>query len=151
MEQPLLTATLTTSATFMNKAAIGPINITGAPLLQDPGSANDDLGLSPFRPGRYIWGGEPRSGILMHIDDASSIDAHINKAVVQDFLMGRSTPLPIAVDESIVFISTTQSKEIHSFWGLQLNRVGNYVDLTSGIQRIWATLHIRKLNPQLAK
>ena len=62
----------------MEKAKIGPINITGLPLLQGPGPADDDIRLSSLRPIRYIWGGEQRRGILMHIDDASSIDDHVN-------------------------------------------------------------------------
>ena len=73
----------------------------------------------------------------MHIGDASSIFDHIDKAVVQDFLMTRSTPLPIEVGETLVFISTTPSKEIRSFWAFQPKREARYVDITSGVQRIW--------------
>ena len=82
-------------------------------------------------------GGEQRKGILMHIDDAASIDDHINRAVAQDCLTARPTPLPTEVDESIEFISTTPSNKPHSFWDSQLKRAANYVDLTSGIQRTW--------------
>ena len=73
----------------------------------------------------------------MHIDDASSIDDRIDEAVVQDILMARSVHPPTEACESVVFISTTPSRRLHSFWDSQLKRVANYVDLTSGIQRIW--------------
>ena len=89
-----------TTLSFMERATIGDIDITGLPQLSDPGLANDDLRLSSFRPSRYIWGGEQRRGVLMHIDDATPIDDHINKAANQDFLLDRSTPLPPEVDDS---------------------------------------------------
>ena len=73
----------------------------------------------------------------MHIDGASSIDDHINKAANQDFLMARSTPLPAEVVEPIAFVATTPSKEILSFWDFQHKRVANYADQTCGAQRIW--------------
>ena len=69
--KPAETTSPTTSATFMERATLGPINITGLPLLKRPGSADDVRRLLSFRPSRYIWGGEQRRGILMHIDDAS--------------------------------------------------------------------------------
>ena len=73
----------------------------------------------------------------MHIEDASSIDDHVGKAANQDFLMDRSTPLPAEVAESIAFIATTPSRDLLPFWDFRLKRVANYVDLTSGIQKIW--------------
>ena len=73
----------------------------------------------------------------MHIDDASSIDDHVNKAVDQDFLMARPIPLPAEVDESRALIATNPPRGLLSFWNFQLKRVANYVDLTSGIQKIW--------------
>ena len=72
----------------------------------------------------------------MHIDDASSIDDHLNKAVKQDFLMASSIPLPDEVDESLAFIATTPPMELRTFRGIHLKRVANYVDQTSGIQKI---------------
>ena len=125
------------SASFMRGALLGDIDITGLPPLTDPGLANDDLRLTSFRPSRYIWGGEQRRGVLMHIDDATSVDDHINKAVNQDFLLARSIPLPDEVNESLVFISNTKPRHLRAFWDLQLKRVNHWVRLTDGIQQIW--------------
>ena len=130
-------ADFASSALFMDKASLGDIDITGLPPLRDPGFANDDLRLTSFRPSRYIWGGEQRRGVLMHIDDASSIDDHINKAVNQDFLLARSIPLPDEVNESLSFIANTKPSHLRTFWNHQLKRVAHWVDLTNGIQRIW--------------
>ena len=73
----------------------------------------------------------------MHIDDASSIDDHINKAVAQDFFLAKAAPLPAELDESIEFISTTPACKLHSFWDAQLKRMADYVALTSGARRIF--------------
>ena len=121
----------------MERATIGDIEITGLPLLSDPGTANDDLRLTAFRPSRYIWGGEQRRGILMHIDDATSIDDHVAKAVNQDFLLARSIPLPAEVGDSLSFIASTKPADLRSFWKHQLKRVDHWVKLTNGIQRLW--------------
>ena len=87
-------------------------------------------------------------GILMRTDDASSIDEHIDNANAQDFLIARPIPLPTEVGESPEFISTTPSNKIRSFWGSQLKRAANYVDLTSGAQGVWAALRLQKLSLQ---
>ena len=121
----------------MERATIGDIDITSLPPLLDPGSADDDLRLSSFRPIRYIWGGEQRKGVLMHIDDATSIDDPISKAANQDFLLGRSAPIPGEVGDSISFIATTKPSQLRAFWKHQIKRVNRWVRQTEGIQRIW--------------
>ena len=73
----------------------------------------------------------------MHIDDASSIDDHMNKAANQDFLLARSIPLPDDVNESLSFIANTKPSHLRTFWNHQLKRVARWVDQTNGIQRIW--------------
>ena len=73
----------------------------------------------------------------MHIDDASSIADHFNKAVAQDCFLAKATPLPDAADEALEFTSTTPSSKLHPFRGSQLTRAADYVDLTSGGRRIW--------------
>ena len=48
--------------------------------------------MGPFQPSRYNWEGEKRKGFAMHIRDASSIAAHIQKAVVEAFYMPNGAP-----------------------------------------------------------
>ena len=108
-------APASTALSFMERATIGDIDITGLPHLLDPGLANDDLRLSSFRPSRYIWGGEQRKGVLMHIEDATSIDDHINKAVNQDFLLARSIPLPPEVGDSLSLSLLSHLRDLVTF------------------------------------
>ena len=75
-------------------------------------------------------------GMLLHSDDASSIDDRIKKADAQDFHMAMAALLPAEVGESIEFISTTSAKRLRSLWDSQLKRVADYLELTSGSRRI---------------
>ena len=104
-----------TTLSFMERAAIGNIDIAGLPPLSDPGTANDDLRLTSLRPSRYIWGGEQRNGVRMHIDDATSIEDHVANAVNQDFLLARSITLPTEVGDSLSFIASTKPADLRSF------------------------------------
>ena len=73
----------------------------------------------------------------MHIDDATSIDDHIAKAVNQDFLLARSIPLPAEVGDSVAFIATTKPAHLRAFWRHHLKRVNHWVRLTEDARRIW--------------
>ena len=135
--RPLLADTNAAPNNFTHRAHLGHIDITALPSLRDPVSANDDLRLAALRPVRYIWGGGKRKGILMHIDDAESIDDHINQAATQDFLLPKKIPLLEEDYESIAFSTGTTPAKRRPFWGSQLKRVKNCACLTRGIQRIW--------------
>ena len=72
----------------------------------------------------------------MRIDDATSIDDHINKAVAQDCFLSKETPLPEDVAESVALTPTTRPARLRPFWAPQLKRAAEYADLSQGAHRI---------------
>ena len=73
----------------------------------------------------------------MHIDDATSIGDHKNKATKKDFFLFMKIPTTGEVSESIGFISNTGPNKIRTYRGSQLRRVAEYFDITKGARRIW--------------
>ena len=118
-------------------ATICPIDHTELPLLKEPTSANDDLLPAPFRPIRYTWGREQRKGVLMQINDATSIDDHLNKDSAQGFLLPEETPLPTEVNEFIRLIRNNDHKHLRTFWNKQATRAQECVEQTKAAQRTW--------------
>ena len=73
----------------------------------------------------------------MHIDDATSVQNHVEKAVKEEFYLSNDIPLPPEVDDSIRFIRSSTYAGAKSFWPNQLKKVGSYVTAAQGIQDLW--------------
>ena len=93
------------SVLYMIKATVRPFNPAVIPPLARPAGFNDDLALGPFRPSKYVWAGEQRRGVAMHISDAVSIEDHVMKSLGLEFFLANDIPLPpemeTAMDQTI--------------------------------------------------
>ena len=75
---------------------------------------------------------------MMHIDDATSVQNHVERAVWGgEFYLTQEIPLPPEVDAPIRFIRSTTYAGAKSFWPNQLDRVRSYVTAAQGIQNLW--------------
>ena len=116
---------------------IVPFALSMIPPFTKPGTCEDDLALSAFRPSRYTWAGEQRKGISMHIRDATSVADHIDKAMREEFYLSKEIPLPPEIETSLKVVAKYKEKTLVHHWGKQINDLRSLVDDCENIQRIW--------------
>ena len=68
----------------------------------------------------------------MHIDDATSNDDRLNKAIAMDFCLSEDIPTPGEINESREFIRNAGPVKLRTFRDTQLRRVAKYVDIARG-------------------
>ena len=72
----------------------------------------------------------------MRIDDSSSIDDHIRKAIGADFFLSHATTLHPEVARSIRILARSNPVALRARWELQLEGAKGVVNTASGIQEI---------------
>ena len=118
----------------MQEAAIPIFPAGGLPSPDRHTSYNDELRLGPFHPSRYTRADEQMKGVTMHIDDASSIDGHIRKAIDAEFSLSNQIPLPSDVSRSIRIVAESNPMAPRAWWKLQLDREKGVVNSAADIQ-----------------
>ena len=73
----------------------------------------------------------------MHIQDSSSIEGHIRKAINSDFFLAKEIPLPPDVLRSIGIVADSNPQALRAWWKLQLERVKGAVRDAADLQPIW--------------
>ena len=136
---------------FMKNATIPIFSAEGLPSPHRPKSYNDNLRLGSFRPSRYTWAGEQRKGLNTFIEDSSSIEDHINKAVQSDFFLAKEIPLPPEVVKSLSIVARSDPQALRAWWKLQLEKVRGVVRDASDLQAIWNNATPSSIKPATGK
>ena len=107
------------------------------PIITPTIEANDDLKLTSYRPSRLVWAGEQRRGVNLTIEDATSPENHVDRAMGLEFFLAADIPLPSEIPPALEFINKNDPGNLKAFWPSQLGKLSLLVEKCAPAQTIW--------------